>query len=94
MGLISLGLIRAINLKVSSIVSRVSKHRGKIFGAYEVMRLLGSVIGPIIGGIIWDNQSLSRQTPFIISAIVLIVMIPYILFAVWKLKPYMAEKID
>ncbi len=78
-----------------SIVSRVSTtHRGKIFGAYEVMRLLGSVIGPMIGGIIWDNPSLSRQTPFIISAIVLILMIPYILFAIWKLKPYMAEKID
>jgi MFS family permease len=75
-----------------SVVSRISKkHRGKIFSLYEIIRLLGSVVGPLLGGLIWDT--LDHVVPYLISIFVVISLIPVFLFAVWKLKPYMAEKV-
>ena len=81
------------NVILQNIVSRISKyHRGKIFGATQWISLLGAILGPIIGGLAWDN--LGPKAPFIISIFIELSVIPLYAIAITALKKYMAEKID
>ena len=74
-------------------MSRVSiKHRGKIFGLTMWVDQLGRVIGPIIGGILWDN--LDYYVPFLISIYIGLCLIPFFMFSIRKLSPYMVEKVE
>jgi MFS family permease len=78
---------------IQAIMSRVSiKHRGKIFGLHMWVDRLGRVIGPLIGGLLWDN--VDEIAPFIISIFIILCLIPVFVFAIRKLSPYMVEKVD
>jgi len=66
-------------------ISRISiKHRGKIFGIISAFESVGFVIGPIIGGLVWDT--ISSTTPFIISIIVEWALIPFFAFGIYILS--------
>jgi DHA1 family multidrug resistance protein-like MFS transporter len=76
-----------------NILSRVSiKHRGKIFGTVTTIESFGMIIGPILGGLVWD--SFGQVWPFIISIIVEWSLIPFFLFGIMFLKPSMVESIE
>ncbi|MBA7642736.1 hypothetical protein ES703_50444 [subsurface metagenome] len=78
---------------IQALMSRVSiKHRGKIFGLNMWIDRLGRVIGPLIGGILWDT--LDYNVPFIISIYIGLCIIPIFIFAIQKLSPYMVEQVD
>lgn len=78
---------------IQAIMSRVSiKHRGKMFGLNIWIDQLGRVIGPILGGFLWDN--LSYNAPFIFSIFIGLSLIPFMIFAIRKLSPYMIEQVD
>ncbi|MFX1364939.1 MAG: MFS transporter [Promethearchaeota archaeon] len=80
---------------IQAIMSRISiKHRGKIFGLNIWIDQLGRVIGPLIGGILWD--SFGYDIPFLISIYIGLCFIPIFIFAIRSLGPYMVEqtKID
>lgn len=78
---------------IQAIMSRISiKHRGKIFGLHMWIDRLGRVIGPLIGGILWDT--LAYNAPFILSIYMGLFLIPIFIFAVRKLSPSMTEKVD
>lgn len=70
--------------------SRIStEHRGKVFGVGDFFSFMGAVIGPLLGGLVWDL--ISPQFPFIISIFVELSLIPLYLTAVYLLIPHMAE---
>ncbi len=78
---------------IQAIMSRVSiKHRGEIFGLNMWIDRLGRVIGPLIGGILWDTMGYS--VPFIISIYIGLCLIPIFILAIRKLSPYMVEQVD
>ncbi len=80
-------------LILQNFVSRVSKsHRGKIFGLTQWMSLFGALIGPILGGLVWDH--IGPRAPFIISIFVELSVIPLYFIAIRFLTPHMAEKIE
>lgn len=73
-------------------LSRVSvKHRGKIFGLITSFDSLGMIIGPILGGLVYD---ISRTTPFIISILVEWALIPFFVFGIWILNPQIIESLE
>ncbi|MFX1313635.1 MAG: MFS transporter [Promethearchaeota archaeon] len=77
---------------IQAIMSRVSiKHRGKIFGLNIWVDRLGRVIGPLIGGFLWD--SLGYDFPFVISIYIGLCLIPIFILAIRTLTPYMEEKV-
>ncbi|MFX1281496.1 MAG: MFS transporter [Promethearchaeota archaeon] len=81
------------NVILQNIVSRISKyHRGKVFGATQWLSFLGAILGPILGGLAWDN--LGPTSPFLISIFVELSVIPLYSIAITSLKKYMDEKID
>ena len=78
---------------IQAIMSRISvKHRGKIFGLNMWIDRLGRVIGPLIGGILWDTMD--NSVPFIISVYIGLGLIPLFMFAIQKLSPFMVEQVD
>ncbi|MFX1376290.1 MAG: MFS transporter [Promethearchaeota archaeon] len=78
---------------IQAIMSRVSiKHRGKVFGLHMWVDRLGRVIGPLVGGLLWD--SLTDTAPFIVSIYIVLCLIPFFVFTIRKLSPYMAEKVE
>ena len=88
--LIDMTIMIAAGLIFQNLVSRISKeHRGKILGFGEFFAFLGNVIGPILGGILWDF--LGSKFPFIISIFVELSLIPLYLGVVYLLIPHIAE---
>ncbi|MFX1326944.1 MAG: MFS transporter [Promethearchaeota archaeon] len=74
-------------------LSRVSiKHRGKIFGMITLFDSIGMIIGPFLGGIIWEI--ISHQAPFIISIIVEWSLISFFIIGMKLLNPYLVEPIE
>ncbi|WP_371805674.1 MFS transporter [Candidatus Lokiarchaeum ossiferum] len=81
------------NLIFQNLLSRVSKNnRGKVFGLQNWITLLGAVAGPILGGLLWDN--FTHKTPFLMSIFIELLLIPLFLLAIYKLNPFIEEKID
>jgi len=81
------------NLILQNVLSRISKiHRGKIFGLAQCLSLFGAVLGPILGGFVWD--AFGPTAPFVISIFIELSVIPLYVIAIKMLKPYMAEKVD
>ena len=81
------------NLILQNVLSRISKiHRGKIFGLAQWLSLFGAVLGPILGGFVWDT--FGPTAPFVISIFIELSVIPLYVIAIKMLKPYMAEKVD
>jgi DHA1 family multidrug resistance protein-like MFS transporter len=73
-------------------LSRVSiKHRGKIFGLISSFDSIGMIIGPILGGLVYE---ISRTTPFIISILVEWALIPFFVFGIWILNPQIVESLE
>ncbi|MFX1596352.1 MAG: hypothetical protein ACFFBK_09840, partial [Promethearchaeota archaeon] len=88
--LVDMTIMIAAGLIFQNLVSRIStEHRGKILGVGEFFAFLGSVIGPILGGIVWDF--LGPKFPFIISIFVELSLIPIYLGVVYLLIPHLAE---
>ncbi|MHA2127974.1 MAG: MFS transporter [Promethearchaeota archaeon] len=78
---------------IQAIMSRISiKHRGKIFGLNMWIDRLGRVIGPIIGGILWDTME--DTVPFVVSIYIGLCLIPLYVFAIRELRPYMVEQVE
>ena len=78
---------------IQAIMSRISvKHRGKMFGLNMWIDQLGRVIGPLIGGILWD--SLAYSAPFIVSIFIVLALIPIFIFAIKKLSFFMVEQVE
>ena len=70
-------------------LSRISeKHRGKIFGLITSFDSMGLIIGPILGGLVYD---ISYTTPFIISILVEWALIPFFVLGIWILNPQIVE---
>ena len=88
--LIDMTIMIAAGLIFQNLLSRISlKNRGKILGSGEFFQFIGSVIGPILGGIVWDFYGPSY--PFIISIFVELSLIPLYLVVVYYLIPHLAE---
>ncbi|MFX0073429.1 MAG: MFS transporter [Candidatus Hermodarchaeota archaeon] len=88
--LIDLTIMIAAELIFQNLLSRISlKNRGKIIGSGEFFQFLGSFIGPIVGGIVWDF--INPTFPFIISIFVELSLIPLYLVVVYYLIPHLAE---
>ena len=76
-----------------NILSRTSiKHRGKIFGLITLLESIGMIIGPVLGGIVWET--FSPEAPFIISIIVEWSLISFFIVGIWILNPYLVESIE
>jgi MFS family permease len=81
----------AAGLLFRNILSRINiKHRGKILGYTNFSINLGAIMGPILGGFLWDT--FSPRFPFIVSIFVELALIPLFLVVVRLLLPHMAEK--
>lgn len=88
--LVDMTIMMAASLIFQNLVSRITvEHRGKILGTGEFFTFLGSVIGPILGGIVWDF--IGPKFPFIISIFVELSLIPLYLVVVYYLIPHLAE---
>lgn len=78
------------NLVFQNFLSRISvKSRGKILGLRSFSSNFGGIIGPIIGGLLWDN--LGHKAPFVVSILVELTLIPMYILAVYSLKNYLTE---
>jgi MFS family permease len=81
------------NLVLQNVLSRISKgHRGKIFGSARWISFVGAIIGPIIGGLLYDN--VAHTAPFYLSIFVELSVIPLYIMAIRLLRPYMEEKLE
>ncbi len=88
--LIDLTIMIGSGLIFQNLLSRISlKNRGKIIGSGEFFQFLGSFIGPILGGVVWDF--IDPSYPFIISIFVELSLIPLYLVVVYYLIPHLAE---
>ena len=88
--LMDLTIMIATGLIFQNLLSRISlKSRGKVIGSGEFFQFLGSFIGPILGGIVWDLYG--PKFPFIISIFVELSLIPFYLIVVYYLIPHIAE---
>ena len=77
---------------IQAIMSRISiKHRGKMFGLNMWVDQLGRIIGPLMGGILWDT--LTYDAPFITSIYIGLALIPIFIFGIRKLNPNMVEQV-
>ena len=80
-------------LIAQSLFSRISKtHRRRIFALMEWMNLSGWVIGPMLGGWLWDT--INPKIPFILSIILELLTIPLFILALRYLKSQMVEKVN
>jgi len=91
--LFDLTIVIAAGLIFQNLVSRITiQHRGKILGIGEFFAFLGNVIGPILGGIVWDF--VGPKFPFIISIFVELSLIPIYLGVVYLLIPHLTESYE
>ncbi|MHA1669184.1 MAG: MFS transporter [Promethearchaeota archaeon] len=80
------------NFVFINFLSRISeKHRGKIFGLITAFDSLGFIIGPILGGLVYD---INYTIPFIISILVEWALIPFFITAIWILNPHVVESLE
>jgi len=83
-------VLESNNYFIQAIMSRISiKHRGKVFGLHMWIDQFGRVIGPLIGGILWDN--LGYDAPFMFAIFIGIGLIPVLVFSIRELSPNMVE---
>jgi DHA1 family multidrug resistance protein-like MFS transporter len=86
-------LARVTQLIIANLLSRVSpNHRGRIFGFKTWVAHVGEMIGPILGGILWDTSG--ETAPFLSSIVLEILLIPIFLTALAILSKQLVEKID
>ncbi|MFW9781233.1 MAG: MFS transporter [Candidatus Heimdallarchaeota archaeon] len=86
-------IVHTANLVIQNLLSRISlKHRGKIFSLFRVFLNVGNVIGPILGGFV--SFYVGLKSPFIISIIVELCLIPFYVITLLVLKPFLKEKYE
>ncbi|TFF97356.1 MAG: MFS transporter [Promethearchaeota archaeon] len=86
-------IVNAANLVLNNFLSRISlKHRGKVLSLNSMCKNLGTFLGPIIGGIVWDLISI--KAPFMISIFVELIIIPIYLISIFYLQPHLTEKYE
>jgi MFS family permease len=80
-------------LVVMNVISKIStKHRGKIFAMVSFFADLGAMIGPILGGILWDV--FGQKSPFYFSIGVELMIIPIFLLAFKRITPFLEETLE
>ncbi len=90
---LDLTIVTIGNLTFQNFLSRVTiKHRGKLMGFRTVMVNFGSVIGPILGGLVSDIMGL--KAPFIISIFVELSLVPFYILSVYLMKDHLKEKYE
>jgi MFS family permease len=83
----------ATELLLQNLISRISlKHRGKILGVGDFFSASGNVVGPLIGGILWDVSG--PKSPFILSIFIELSLIPLYLIVAYVLIPNLTEKYE
>lgn len=83
----------AAGLLFRNLLSRINiEHRGKIMGGTNFFTNVGALIGPVLGGYLWDN--LGATSPFILSIFVELSLIPLYLITIRFLIPYLAESYE
>ncbi|MGV9172032.1 MAG: MFS transporter [Promethearchaeia archaeon] len=86
-------VVLGANLVFQNFLSRITlKHRGKIFGVHQVFTNMGKVVGPVVGGILWDAYG--PKSPFLVSIIIELCLIPLYWIVVHYLRPYIAESYE
>jgi MFS family permease len=87
---VDMTIVQTANLVIQNLISRLSlKHRGKSFSTLQIFAGIGSIIGPIMGGLAWDYISITA--PFLISIIVELCLIPFYIVSVIIIKPLLKE---
>jgi MFS family permease len=87
---LDIAIVQSASLVIQNLLSRITlKHRGKIFSSFQFFMSVGSILGPILGGLAWDYVGITA--PFLISIIVELCLIPFYVFAVLMIKPYLKE---
>jgi len=87
---LDIAIVQSASLVIQNLLSRITfKHRGKIFSSFQFFMSIGSILGPILGGLAWDFIGLTA--PFLISIIVELCLIPFYIFSVVMIKPYLKE---
>ena len=91
--LLDLTIAISAGLLFRNLLSRITiEHRGKILGICSVFMNMGSIIGPILGGLVWDMYG--PKAPFIISIFVELSLIPLYVIVIYLLMPHVAETFD
>jgi DHA1 family multidrug resistance protein-like MFS transporter len=91
--LFDLMIAMATELLVQNLISRISlEHRGKILGVGDFFSASGNVVGPLIGGILWDVSG--PKSPFILSIFIELSLIPLYLIVAYVLIPNLTEKYE
>ena len=90
--LIDVTIATAGGLIFQNLMSRINlDSRGKIFGIQTFITNSGGIMGPLIGGIIFDIDPIF---PFLISIFVELAIIPLYWVVIRYLLPHIAEKLD
>ncbi len=85
-------IVSAGILIIQNFLSRVSKsHRGRLFGLQSTFNNLGGIIGPLVGGMLWDT--FGQKSPFYLSIGVELFLIPFFIIAVFLIYPHLEESI-
>jgi MFS family permease len=91
--LLDLMISMATGLMLQNLISRISlEHRGKILGVGDFFSASGNVVGPLIGGILWDLSG--PKSPFILSIFIELSLIPLYLIVAYVLIPNLTEKYE
>ena len=91
--LIDMTIAISAGLLFRNLLSRITiEHRGKILGICSFFVNIGAIIGPILGGIVWDVSG--PKAPFIVSIYVELCLIPLYFIVVHLLLPHVAETYD
>lgn len=91
--LIDLTIAISAGLLFRNLLSRITiEHRGKILGICSFFVNIGSIVGPILGGFVWDISG--PKAPFIVSIFVELCLIPLYLIVIYLLLPHVAETYD
>jgi MFS family permease len=91
--LFDLMITMATGLLLQNLISRISlEHRGKILGMGDFFSASGNVVGPLIGGILWDVSG--PKSPFILSIFIELSLIPLYLIVAYVLIPNLTEKYE
>ena len=84
-------IVSVAGLSIQNLLSRISvNNRGKIFGIQRFTNNIGSIVGPLLGGLAWDIYN--QKMPFLISIVVELFLIPFYWVAVKFILPHLAEK--
>ncbi|GAB4315714.1 MAG: hypothetical protein Kow0069_17620 [Promethearchaeota archaeon] len=85
-------VVLAADLVISNAFSRVSKRkRGRVLGLQNTVGPLGATVGPLLGGFTWDVWG--PASPFLVSIVVELALVPIFFVAFTKLRPFFAERL-